>query len=168
MQKILVVPVGNNIKAFVVYFVDNLENDYNKLNDDNNFDINVVHSNLFDHTTNESPPTKNGVKLSTSTKDQDIANTYFYSNRPTSEISDEYTDEILKHLNETVYNYFKDNFALVESAKENKHNFTEMYKNFTKRQLKKELQQLKNKQRKLRKFYPHLIKLLATNFLESL
>ena len=34
--------------------VDNLENDYNELNDGNNFDINVE-NNLSDDTANESP-----------------------------------------------------------------------------------------------------------------
>ena len=103
----------------------------------------------------------------------------------------------------------------MESAKDDVRNFTEIYKNFTKHQLKKELKQLKNErnpfvsrisfaprmlcakaissptnkvysidhdfelkyniwsyvkqtQRKLRKFYPHLMKLLATNFKKSI
>ena len=36
-------------------FVDNLKNDYNELNDDSNFDINIE-NNLLDDTTNGSPP----------------------------------------------------------------------------------------------------------------
>ena len=43
-------------------FVDNLENDYNKLNQDNKFDFNFD-NNLLDDTTNESPSLKKGVNL---------------------------------------------------------------------------------------------------------
>ena len=69
---------------------------------------------------------------------------YYNSNFLTSEISEKDTEETVKHINETVYNYFKDNFGLLDSAKEDERNFTEMYKNFTKHQLKKELKRLKN------------------------
>ena len=124
-------------------FVDNLENGYNKLNDGNNFDIND--NSLLDDTTNESSLLKNGVKLPASTNAWDLANAYFHSILPTSEISEKDTDETVKHLNKTIYNYFKDNFELVDSAKEDEFNFTEMYNNFTKRRLKKELNQLKDK-----------------------
>ena len=91
-----------------------------------------------------SPSLKNGVKLTASTNDWGIASTQFHSNLPISQISENDTEEIVKHLNGTVYNYFKDNFGLVDSAKEGECNFTEIYKNFTKHQLKKELKQLKN------------------------
>ena len=70
--------------------VDNLENDYNELNDDSNFDI-YVENNLSDDTTNESPSLKNGVKLPTSTNDWDIAYTYFHSNLLTSQIREKDT-----------------------------------------------------------------------------
>ena len=53
-------------------FVDNLKNDYNELNDDSNFDINIE-NNLLDDTTNGSPPLKIGIKLPTSTNNWDIA-----------------------------------------------------------------------------------------------
>ena len=62
----------------------------------------------------------------------DIANTYFHYNFLTTQISEKDIEEIVKHLNETVYNYFKDNFGLVDYAKEGERNFTEMYKSFTK------------------------------------
>ena len=91
--------------------VDNVENDYNELNDNNNFDIND-NNNLSYDTTNESLSLKNGVKRPTSTNDWDIANTYFHSNLPISQISENDTEETVKHLNDTVYNYFKDNFGL--------------------------------------------------------
>ena len=54
-------------------FVVNLKNDYNKLNGDSNFDINVD-NNWIGDTTFGSPSLKNGVKLPTSTNDWDIAN----------------------------------------------------------------------------------------------
>ena len=47
-------------------FIDNLENDYNELNDDNNFIINSD-NNVSHVTTNESSSLKNGVKLITLT-----------------------------------------------------------------------------------------------------
>ena len=103
----------------------------------------------------------------------------------------------------------------MDSAKDDERSFAQIYKNFTKHQLKKELKELKNErnpsasrisfvprmlrakatssptnkvhsidqdldlknnfwsyvmqtQRKLRKFYPHLIRLLATNFTKSI
>ena len=71
-------------------------------------------------------------RLPASTDDWDIANTNFYSNLPISQISENDTEETVKHFNHTVYNYFKDNFGLVDSAKEDERSFTEMYKNFTK------------------------------------
>ena len=126
-----------------VNFVDNLKKDYYELNDNNNFNDNVD-NNLLDYTTNESLSLKNGVKLPSWTNDWDIANTYFHSNLPTSQISDKDTEENVKHLNETVYNCFKDNFGLVDFAKEDELNFTEMCQDFTKHRLKKELKQLKN------------------------
>ena len=46
-------------------FVDNLENDYNELNDDSNLIIND--NNVSDDTTSESSSLKNGVKLLTLT-----------------------------------------------------------------------------------------------------
>ena len=100
---------------------------------------------MLDDTRNEFPSLKNGVKLPTLTNNWDIANTYFHSKLPTSQISEKDTKKTVKHLNATAYNYFKYNFGLVDSTKEDENNFTEMYKNFTKHQLKKELQQLKNK-----------------------
>ena len=126
-----------------VNFVDNLKKDYYELNDNNNFNVNVD-NNLLDFTTNETLSLKNGVKLPAWTSDWDIANTYFHSNLPTSQISDKDTEENVKDLNKTVYNCFKDNFGLVDFAKEDERNFTEMCQKFTKHQLKKELKQLKN------------------------
>ena len=78
------------IKSMSDNIVDNLENDYNELNDDSNFDI-YVENNLSDDTTNESPSLKNGVKLPTSTNDWDIAYTYFHSNLLTSQIREKDT-----------------------------------------------------------------------------
>ena len=91
------------IKSMSDNSVDNLENDYNELNDDNNFYI-YVDNNLLNDTTNECKKTK----LLTSTNDWDITNTYFHSNLATSEISEKDTEETFKHVNETIYNYFKD------------------------------------------------------------
>ena len=71
------------IKSTSDNIVDNLEDDYNELNDNNNFDINND-SNLSDDTTNESPSLKNAVKLPVSTNDWDIANAYFHFNLPVS------------------------------------------------------------------------------------
>ena len=105
-------------------FVDNFENDHNKLNDDSNFHISVDND-FLDDTTNGSLPLKNGVKLPTSTNDWDIANKSFHSNISTSEISENDTDETLKHLIETVYNYFQGNFGLADSTKEGERVFNE-------------------------------------------
>ena len=121
---------------------DNLNNDYNEFNDDNNTENNVE-NNLIDDNMIESPSLKNGVKLPTSIYDWDIANTYFHSTLPTSEISEKDIEETVEHLNETVYKYFKDNFGLVDIAKEGERKFVGIYKNFSKCQLKSELKRLK-------------------------
>ena len=97
-------------------FADNLNNDYNELNNDDNIENNVE-NNLIDDNMNESRSLKNDVKLPTSIKDCDIANTYFHSTLPTSEINEKDIEETVEHLNETVYKYFKDNFGLVDTAK---------------------------------------------------
>ena len=131
------------IKSMGDNFVDYLNNDYNELNDDNNIDINVE-NNLIDDNMNESPSLRNGAKLPTSINDWDIVKKYFHSTLPTSEISEKDIEETVEHLNETVYKYFKDNFGLVDTAKEDERKFVEMYKNFSKCQLKSELKRLKN------------------------
>ena len=82
------------IKSMSDNIVDNLENHYNKLHEDNNFDINVD-NNLLDDTANESPSLTNGVKLPTSTNIWDIPITYFHS---TSQISEKDTKETLNTL----------------------------------------------------------------------
>ena len=97
-------------------------------------DINVD-NNLLDDTTNGSPSLKNRIKLTTSRNNWDITNTYFHSNLQASQISEKDAEETIKHPNETIYNYFKGNFGLVESAKEDEQNFTETYKNCSKHQL---------------------------------
>ena len=131
------------IKSMGDNFVDYLKNDYNELNDDNNIDNNVE-NNLIDDNMNESPSLRKGVKLPTSINDWDIVNTYFHSTLPTSEISEKDIEETIEHLNESVYKYFKDNFGLVDTAKEDERKFVEMYKKFSKCQLKSELKRLKN------------------------
>ena len=84
------------------------------------------------------------------TNDWDIANTYFHYNLPTTQISEKDIEETVKHLNETVYNYFKYNFGLVDYAKEGEGNFPEMYKNFTKHQLKKKIKTIKKRKKSIR------------------
>ena len=75
-----------------------MENHHNEFTDVNNFDVNVDH-NLLDQLTNESPSLENGVKLPVLTNDWGIANTYFHSSLPTSQISEKDIEETLKHLN---------------------------------------------------------------------
>ena len=70
---------------------------------------------------------------------------YILSFLPTSQICEKDIEETVERLNKTVYKYFK-YFRLVEPAMEDLRNFTEMYKNFTKQQLKKESKQLKMKE----------------------
>ena len=72
---------------------------------------------------NESPLLKNNFKLPKSIDDWNIANTYFHSTLRTSEISENDIEETVEHLNETAYKYFKDNFGLVDTAKEDERKF---------------------------------------------
>ena len=51
---------------------------------------------------------------------------------------------MLNKFNETIYNYFRDNYGTVKNNKEKERKFNEKYKNSTKSQLKKQLKSLKN------------------------
>ena len=53
-------------------------------------------------------------------------------------------DEVVNKFNETIYNYFRDNYGTVKNNKEKERKFNEKYKNSTKSQLKKQLKSLKN------------------------
>ena len=53
-------------------------------------------------------------------------------------------DEVVNKFNETIYNYFRDNYGTVKNIKEKERKFNEKYKNSTKSQLKKQLKSLKN------------------------
>ena len=87
------------------------------------------------------PDVKAGVKLPKTDNHWNIANSYFKSTLPVSSIDIEDLNATIKCMNETIYNYFKDNYGTVET---NTYKiYHEKYKEFNKHKLKRALKKLK-------------------------
>ena len=61
------------------------------------------------------PDVKAGVKLPKTDNHWNIANSYFKSTLPVSSIDIEDLNATIKCMNETIYNYFKDDYGTVET-----------------------------------------------------
>ena len=91
--------------------------------------------------TSEKRESKSGLKLPKTDNHWNIANSYFKSTFPVSSIDTEDLNATIKCMNETIYNYFKDNYDTVET---NTYKiYHEKYKEFNKHKLKRELKKLK-------------------------
>ena len=93
---------------------------------------------------NEHANLKTGINLPKNDKDWEIANSFFHMELSIDDINTVSLDEVVNKFNETIYNYFRDNYGTVKNNKEKERNFNEKYKNSTKSQLKKQLKSLKN------------------------
>ena len=91
-------------------------------------------------------------------ENNDVSDTdsYFKSTLPVSSIDIEDLNATIKCMNETIYNYFKDNYGTVETYKI----YHEKYKEFNKRKLKCELKKLKESEadKEEIKFVPKLLR----------
>ena len=97
---------------------------------------------------NSLPDVKVGVELPRTDNHWNIANSYFESTLPVSSIDIKDLNVTIKCMNETIYNYFKDNYGAVETNTYKLYH--EKYKEFNKHKLKRELKKLKN-QKQIRK-----------------
>ena len=95
--------------------------------------------------TNETPNFKQGIILPKSYEDWKIANDFFKSYLPTNDIISKNIDELAENFSFTVYNYFKENFGIVnDSSAENK-DLALKYKSLSNGQMKSTIKKLKNK-----------------------
>ena len=76
-------------------------------------------------------------------------------------------DEVVNKFNETIYNYFCDNYGAVKNNKEKERKFNEKYKISTKSQLKKQLKSLKNQSRNNVDEVRYVLKLLRSKITEA-
>ena len=97
---------------------------------------------------NEHANLKTGINLPKNDKDWKTANSFFHMELhmelPIDDINTVSVDKVVNKFNETIYNYFRDNYGTVKNNKEKERKFNEKYKNSTKSQLKKQLKSLKN------------------------
>ena len=93
---------------------------------------------------NEHANLKTGINLSKNDKDWETTNSLFHLELSIDDVNTVSLDEVVNKFNETIYNYFRDNYGTVKNSKEKERKFNEKYKNSTKSQLKKQLKSLKN------------------------
>ena len=93
--------------------------------------------------TEESPQFKPGVKLPQTSSDWEIANSYFHAHLPLGQLKNGNLNVLATQFNDTIYNYFKENFGTVKDHRESEKQLREKYANYSKGQLKKGLKSLK-------------------------
>ena len=74
---------------------------------------------------------------------------------------------MINKFNETIYNYFSNNYGTIKNNKEKERKFNEKYKNFTKSHLKKQLKSLKNQSPNNVDEVKYLPKLLRSKITEA-
>ena len=109
--------------------------EYNQSKNNDVLDIDI------ENQVNSLPDVKTGFKLPKTDNHWNIANSYFKSTLPVSLIDIEDLIATIKCMNDTIYNYFKDNYGAVET---NTYKiYHEKYKEFNRHKLKRELKKLK-------------------------
>ena len=94
---------------------------------------------------NSGPPLiKTGVKLPETNQDWSTANTFFQVHLDRRKINDEDIDECVKNMNDLAYDYFKDNYGLVNDISAEVKRFEEKYKNYNRNKLKRVMKYLKS------------------------
>ena len=96
----------------------------------------------------ETPKVKSGIKLPNNSEEWKIANTYFQSSLSTIDITRVgRISHALDESNRVMYDYFNENYGLINNKDQQEINRLKMvYKDFTKKDLKKELKKLKSQQ----------------------
>ena len=92
----------------------------------------------------ENPTLKAGVKLPKSPEQWEAANNYIKVQLPIDEVGSTSLNDTIENFNDIVYNYFKDNYGLVNVKNSVDVTLYEKYLDMSKSQLKKELRKLKD------------------------
>ena len=87
---------------------------------------------------------KNGMNLPTTQGELEIANSFFHSELPISEVNKDNLNNATEKFNRIVYDYFHDNYETAEKGFEKENELQVKYKDYSKSQLKKELKRLKH------------------------
>ena len=87
---------------------------------------------------------KTGINLPKNDKDWETANSFFHLELSVDDINTVSLDEVVNKFNETIYNYFRDNYGTIKNNKEKRENSMKSTKILQKNQLKKQLKSLKN------------------------
>ena len=66
---------------------------------------------------NEHANLKTGINLPKNDKDWEIANSFFHLKLSIDDINTVSSDEVVNKFNETIYNYFRDNYGTVKNNK---------------------------------------------------
>ena len=94
----------------------------------------------------ENPNIKPGIKLPKTNEEWELANTYFKSQLNLIDINTMGVSHALIELNNVTYDYFKETYGLFNSENQTINKLKDIYKDFSKNDLKKELKKLKNRQ----------------------
>ena len=87
---------------------------------------------------------KKGLNLSTTQGEWEIANSFFHSELPLSEVSKYNLNHVTEIFNRIVYDYFHDNYGTAKKGFEKENELQVKYKDYSKSQLRKELKHLKH------------------------
>ena len=87
---------------------------------------------------------KKGVNLPTTQGEWELANSFFHSELPISEVNKDNLNNVTEKFNRIVYDYFHDNYRTAKKGFEKESELQVKYKDYSKSQLKKELRRLKH------------------------
>ena len=104
---------------------------------------NVVRSSTL---LDENPVVKPGIKLPKTQQEWELANTYLQSKLSTIDVSEMGVTYALDELNKVTYEYFRETCGLVNNKDKITKELKDAYKDHAKKDLKKELNKLKNQQ----------------------
>ena len=90
------------------------------------------------------PLIKTGVKFPETNQDWYTANTFFQVHLDRRKINDEDIDECVQDMNDLAYDYFKDNYGLVNDISAEVKRLEERYKNYNRNKLKRAMKYLKS------------------------
>ena len=109
---------------------------------------------------NESPKVKPGVKLPKTSEEWELANTYFQSKLNSIDVKRVGVSHALDQFNSVAYEYFHDTYGLINANEQVTKELKDIYKDFSKNNLKKELKKLKNQEPKDLEKIKYVAKLL--------
>ena len=84
------------------------------------------------------------MNLPTTQGEWEIANSFFHSELPISEVNKDNLNNVTEKFNRIVYDYFHDNYGTAEKGFDKENDLQVKYKDYSKSQLRKELKRLKH------------------------